>query len=742
MAHDVFISYSSRNKTTADAVCAKLEERHIRCWIAPRDILPGSAYGASIVRAIGESRAMILVFSADSNISPHVTREVERAVGKAIPILPFRIDTVVPTDDMEYFLSATHWLDAMTPPLEAHLQRLAEVVEVLLQHSASTSSASGDVPIQAPPQAAIEKAGDKPNTLTTYLNRIREECGQTFSSELVRPDRVYVPQFASPFGDPAAEANLSDVMKEFWTNRGRRVAVLGNYGMGKTYFTWRTTLDQTDRCDNEREATIPILFPLKKFNYTASAEQEQKKKDLVDQVMEHAIYFDFPRVDRQQFVRWIEDGVVGIILDGLDELLIPRTKTWTEVVQPLLDLERAGFVITSRTSYIQTFDKELAPYSVFELLAWGAREWHQYLECSKEALAAAGGKDLLLNAVANRSNLATLTTRPLWCYMIVSIADEIPKLRDLQLSGLYQQFLDRAVKRRPLMDSLLTLAWQYCAMERFAEECARKQESSLDESQLLTILSRLFEAIGHKELKEFLTKQVRTYAFLNCDRDKKYNFGHKSFQDYFTATGIGRWMAEQSAGYQSGPPEFTTRDPFIGERPLSDEQAVFLAGVLQEAWILESLEIVPPSEGRKLHSKILLFLQKELSTDEASQIARTNLFRVYLSLVRGSDKEDQPFLNGFCLKSANLAEADLSNCTFQKVDFSDALLSRASFRGSSLGGCTFFGATIDGADFTDADLTGADLVGVEKPNLPPVFANSKGVDRARMTAREKSYLFP
>ncbi len=742
MSHDVFISYSSRNKITADAVCAKLEERHIRCWIAPRDILPGSSYGAAIIRAMGESRAMVLVFSADSNISPHVTREVERAVGKAIPILPFRIDTVVPTNDMEYFLSATHWLDAITLPLEAHLLKLADVVEALLQHYPAVPSSQPDATIQPRPQPAIDNARDKPNTLTAYVDRIRKECGQTFASELVRPDRVYVPQFASPFGNPTAEANLSDVMKEFWTSRGRRVAVLGNYGMGKTYFTWRTTLDQADRCDDEREATIPILFPLKKFNYSVSVEPEQKKKDLVDQVLEHAIYFDFPRVDRKQFVRWIEDGVVGIILDGLDDLSIPRRTTWTEVVQPLLDIEGARFVITSRTSYIQDFDKDLAPYSVFELLPWGTREWHQYLECSKEALESAGGKDLVLTAVASRSNLASLTTRPLWCYMIVSIADELPKLQDLQLSGLYQQFLDRAVKRKPLMDSLLTLAWQYCAMERFAEECTRRKESSLDESQFLIILSRLFEAIGHKELKEFLTKQVRTYAFLNCDRDKKYNFGHKSFQDYFTATGIGRWMAEQSAGYQSSPPEFASRDPFIGERLLTEEQAVFLAGVLQEAWILESLEIAPHSEGKKLHSKVLLFLQKELSMDEASQIVRTNLFRVYLSLVRGGDKEDQPFLNGFCLKGVNLAEADLSNCTFQKVDFTDALLSRASFRWSSLGGCTFFGATIDGADFTDADLTGADLVGVEKPSLPPVFANSRGVDRARMTAREKSYLFP
>ena len=56
MAHDVFISYSSKDKLIADAACAILESKGIRCWIAPRDILPGADWGESIVDAL-ESRA-------------------------------------------------------------------------------------------------------------------------------------------------------------------------------------------------------------------------------------------------------------------------------------------------------------------------------------------------------------------------------------------------------------------------------------------------------------------------------------------------------------------------------------------------------------------------------------------------------------------------------------------------------------------------------------------------------------
>jgi hypothetical protein len=148
MAHDIFISYSSRDKAVADAMCATLERRKIRCWIAPRDVLPGASYAESLIDAIAESRVFILVFSANANKSPQVVHEVERAVSKGIPVLPVRIEDVLPSKSMEYFISTTHWLDALTPPLEQHLQRLADTVEKLLtSEEAAKTSPSGNEPI-------------------------------------------------------------------------------------------------------------------------------------------------------------------------------------------------------------------------------------------------------------------------------------------------------------------------------------------------------------------------------------------------------------------------------------------------------------------------------------------------------------------------------------------------------------------------------------------------------------------
>jgi formylglycine-generating enzyme required for sulfatase activity len=135
MQHDVFISYSSHDKAVADAICSKLENNKIRCWIAPRDILPGDIYGKAIINAIVECSMMVVVFSAKANRSTHVNKEVERAVSKEKVIIPFRIEDILPTEAMEFALSNTHWLDAMTQPLESHISKLSDTIQRLLNIS-------------------------------------------------------------------------------------------------------------------------------------------------------------------------------------------------------------------------------------------------------------------------------------------------------------------------------------------------------------------------------------------------------------------------------------------------------------------------------------------------------------------------------------------------------------------------------------------------------------------------------
>jgi len=158
MGHDVFISYSHRDQKVADAACARLEQAGHRCWIAPRDVGAGE-WGKAIVDGIRGARVFVLIFSLHANRSPQVNREVERAVSKGIPIIPFRIENIDPSDALEYFISNQHWLDALTPPLESHLDHLTEVVGSLLGGSSPPSRASPQATARPRTKAWLAGAG-------------------------------------------------------------------------------------------------------------------------------------------------------------------------------------------------------------------------------------------------------------------------------------------------------------------------------------------------------------------------------------------------------------------------------------------------------------------------------------------------------------------------------------------------------------------------------------------------------
>ena len=88
MAHEVFISHSNQDKRVASAMCARLEQAGIRCWIAPRDVRPGRNSGREIIRGLNNAKVMIVVLSANANRSRKVIKEVERAFYKRIFIIP------------------------------------------------------------------------------------------------------------------------------------------------------------------------------------------------------------------------------------------------------------------------------------------------------------------------------------------------------------------------------------------------------------------------------------------------------------------------------------------------------------------------------------------------------------------------------------------------------------------------------------------------------------------------------
>jgi TIR domain len=129
VSHDVFLCYAAENREAVEALCSALEDAGVKCWMAPRDIDPGVSYAASIMRAISTTQLFILVFSHHANASPHVSRELERAVNLKLPIVPLLIEDVEPNDEIGYYISSTQWFVVHPPPLDAQLAQIVKTIK-------------------------------------------------------------------------------------------------------------------------------------------------------------------------------------------------------------------------------------------------------------------------------------------------------------------------------------------------------------------------------------------------------------------------------------------------------------------------------------------------------------------------------------------------------------------------------------------------------------------------------------
>lgn len=131
MAHDIFISYSTKDKQAADAICHTLESNGLRCWIAPRNIRGGEEYAKEIMDGLEAAKIVVLVFSKNSQNSPFVTNEIANAFEKNKPIISYKIDETLPEKKMGYYLKNKHWLDAY-PDYESHFKTLVRDAKRLI----------------------------------------------------------------------------------------------------------------------------------------------------------------------------------------------------------------------------------------------------------------------------------------------------------------------------------------------------------------------------------------------------------------------------------------------------------------------------------------------------------------------------------------------------------------------------------------------------------------------------------
>jgi len=164
MAATVFLSHASKDKKMADTICAAIESRGVECWMATRDIHPGENFQEAIVRAIRATKVMLFVFSANSNNSDEVKKEIALAGQNKLFVIPVRVEDVAPNEAFAYEFATRQWIDLFND-WEASLDQLmTQIKAVTAMQTPADEAGDADKPggtgdaAETPPRASTPVA--------------------------------------------------------------------------------------------------------------------------------------------------------------------------------------------------------------------------------------------------------------------------------------------------------------------------------------------------------------------------------------------------------------------------------------------------------------------------------------------------------------------------------------------------------------------------------------------------------
>jgi len=155
MDASIFISFASQDRKVASTMCKALESRGFKCWLSSRDILPGENFQVAIVRAIRKAKILLLVFTANSNGSEEMTKELALASQEKLIVVPLRIEDVAPSEAFTYEFATRQWIDFFAD-WELAIDQLSERLALALPSEGPALAPAPKPPPQPVPLPDVE----------------------------------------------------------------------------------------------------------------------------------------------------------------------------------------------------------------------------------------------------------------------------------------------------------------------------------------------------------------------------------------------------------------------------------------------------------------------------------------------------------------------------------------------------------------------------------------------------------
>jgi uncharacterized protein YjbI with pentapeptide repeats len=534
------------------------------------------------------------------------------------------------------------------------------------------------------------------------------------------------------------------VMKWLISDDKRPMALLGQYGTGKSAFCQRFVSELARKNINEPGTyRIPVLLNLRQFTTAMDM------KMIIRTFLDESCSVSNPQY--KAFKQMNDAGLFVIVLDGLDEM---KVRVDTEILETnMREIERLAIaplskvILTSRPEHFISVKEErrafepkggvietrAVKYKSIVLMPWDEKQINEFLnkriplvETAKET------PEFYQRKIKDISDLSDLSKRPV---LLEMIAKTLPQLvesgEQVDRPNLYEKYLkgeivrQRNLKRRSLM---LSDKNRFALLEKLALNNRSKKTLYVTYADAMDIINEDFGE--KKELVEPYTREFLNCSFLVREKDS-YRFSHKSFLEYLCARALSREI-------DSG--EYTGMSIMKVESEVLDFMTEMILKVDPIVELLKNTAKIGSINGKYLGSNVITLLRgintQVLKGKNLRRIRVENGCFDNMELI-GTDFSGATFID--CdfvdskLNSTNLQGTRMENCRFNSADFTEANLKQSVFVecklcNTHLSKATLDGCRIDRCDLDNANLVKADLSGIilEESNLSRVsFAETE-----------------
>lgn len=534
--------------------------------------------------------------------------------------------------------------------------------------------------------------------LDKYEAYLRHEVERRKLPDYYVPLRCRRPQLDRE-GVARAEG-LHESLEEFvdrWLEQPVRehMSILGEFGMGKTWFTLRLAYNRLQayhqaRHEKRPRGRYPLLIQLRDYAKAVSV------KSLLSEFFFDRFEVGLPSMKAFNVLNRMERFL--LIFDGFDEM--QRRVDYQMVVDNFWKLAKAVVpgakaVLTCRDEHFRyerearevLAGKEMA--STTKIVLVPPRFDVVHIEPFdedriREAIIARQGKragkktaDLVLSQPA----LADLARRPVMIEMVLSTLDDIKGRESLATSQVYLFATDAQMRRNIKEERTFTsMTDKVLFLCELAWEMHRTETLKINYKLFPDHIRRVFGVKVAEEEKDHWHFDLMAQTLLVRDAEGNYSFAHRGLVEYFSAYRLlaraGALAEEFVERYRDHPDQ--PAPPEIMEQPDPAQ--------LHDCW-----------GAAPFHPNLVTFLAEMGSGKDA-------LLRL-IDWTKGKDESEVGFVGG----NAATVLIGIDQNALAGSDLRGASLRQASLAGADLGKCTARKADLRGADLMATDLTKSDL---------------------------------